>query len=92
MGRESKEVVKVFNKGKKSEKKVKVVLFPWERLNAVEATKKAFGLSGTSSSAGKTAKPSKASAKAAVKVAAKPAKAGNGKAGEKKAKQLLLLA
>jgi S-adenosylmethionine synthetase len=92
MGRESKEIVKVFNKGKKSEKKVKVVLFPWERLNAVEATKKAFGLSGTSAAAGKAAKPSKATAKAAVKVAAKPAKAGNGKAGEKKAKQLLLLA
>lgn len=44
MGREPKEVVKVFNKGKKNEKKVKVKLFPWEELNAVNAVKKAFGL------------------------------------------------
>ncbi len=44
MGRESKEVVKVFNKGKKNEKKVKVKLFPWEELNSVQATKTAFGL------------------------------------------------
>lgn len=44
MGRESKEVTKVFNKGKANEKKVKVKLFPWEELNAVAATKKAFGL------------------------------------------------
>jgi S-adenosylmethionine synthetase len=82
MGRESKEVVKVFNKGKKNEKKVKVVLFPWERLNAVEATKKAFGLNGAT----------KATAKSAVKVKAKPA---NGKSSDKKVKepkQLTLLA
>ncbi len=44
MGRESKEVTKVFNKGKANEKKVKVKLFPWEELNAVAATKKVFGL------------------------------------------------
>jgi S-adenosylmethionine synthetase len=42
MGRESKVVEKVFNKGKKNEKKVKVKLFPWEELNAVAAVKKAF--------------------------------------------------
>ncbi len=87
MGRESKEVVKVFNKGKKNEKKVKVVLFPWERLNAVDATKKAFGLTGVA--AGKSAK----SAKPAVKVVAKPA--SNGKSTDKKSKetkQLTLLA
>ena len=44
MGRESKVVEKVFNKGKKNEIKVKVKLFPWEELNAVEATKKKFGI------------------------------------------------
>ncbi|GAB4142063.1 MAG: methionine adenosyltransferase [Bacteroidia bacterium] len=42
MGRESKVVEKIFNKGKKNEKKVKVKLFPWEELNAVEAVRKAF--------------------------------------------------
>lgn len=57
MGRDSKEVVKVFNKGKKNEKKIKVVLFPWERLNAVEATRKAFGLSGTVKKTSANAKP-----------------------------------
>ena len=80
-------MVKVFNKGKKTEKKVKVVLFPWERLNAVDATKKAFGLAGVA--AGKSAK----SAKPAVKVVAKPA--SNGKSTDKKSKetkQLTLLA
>jgi S-adenosylmethionine synthetase len=44
MGRESKTVEKIFNKGKDNEKRVKVKLFPWEDLNAIEATKKAFGL------------------------------------------------
>jgi S-adenosylmethionine synthetase len=44
MGRETKEVTKVFNKGKDNEKKVKVKLFPWEELNAVSAVKKAFKL------------------------------------------------
>ncbi len=44
MGRKSQEVVKVFNKGKKNEKKVKVKLFPWEELNAVAQVKKAFGI------------------------------------------------
>jgi S-adenosylmethionine synthetase len=44
MGRECREVVKVFNKGKKNEKKVKVKLFPWEELNAVPQMKKAFGI------------------------------------------------
>jgi len=44
MGRESKEVTKVFNKGKKNEKKIKVKLFPWEELNAIPAVKKAFGI------------------------------------------------
>ena len=42
MGREPKVVVKVFNEGKKTEKRVKVELFPWEKLNYVEAVKKAF--------------------------------------------------
>ncbi|MBX2902430.1 MAG: methionine adenosyltransferase [Chitinophagales bacterium] len=44
VGRETKEVVKVFNKGKKNETKVKVKLFPWEELNALAVVKKAFGL------------------------------------------------
>ncbi len=42
MGRKSEEVTKVFNKGKENELKVKVKLFPWEDLNAVDAVKKAF--------------------------------------------------
>ncbi|MBK9329071.1 MAG: methionine adenosyltransferase [Sphingobacteriales bacterium] len=44
MGRKSEEVTKVFNKGKENEIKVKVKLFPWEDLNAVDAVKKAFKL------------------------------------------------
>ncbi|MFN0033014.1 MAG: methionine adenosyltransferase [Flavobacteriales bacterium] len=44
MGRESKVVEKIFNKGKKQEKKVKVKLFPWEELNAIEALKKVFAI------------------------------------------------
>ncbi len=44
MGRECKVVEKVFNKGKKDEKKMKVKLFPWEELNAVADVKKAFGI------------------------------------------------
>ncbi|SHI00581.1 methionine adenosyltransferase [Chryseolinea serpens] len=42
MGREPKVVEKIFNKGKKSEKKVKVELFPWEKLDFVDTVKKAF--------------------------------------------------
>jgi S-adenosylmethionine synthetase len=44
MGREPKLVEKVFNKGKKNEKKVKVELFPWEKLDYVDKVKKAFKL------------------------------------------------
>ncbi len=44
MGRESKVVEKIFNKGKRNEKKVKVKLFPWEELNALKDVKKAFGV------------------------------------------------
>lgn len=44
MGREAKTVEKVFNKGKKNEKKVKVELFPWEKLDYVDAIQKAFKL------------------------------------------------
>ena len=44
MGRESKVVKKTFNKGKKNEKTVEVRLFPWEDLNCVSATQKAFGI------------------------------------------------
>ncbi|MEO7175718.1 MAG: methionine adenosyltransferase [Saprospiraceae bacterium] len=42
MGRESKEVSKTFNKGKKNELSMKVRLFPWEDLNAIAEVKKAF--------------------------------------------------
>ena len=42
MGRESKVVEKVFNKGKKNELKVKVKLFPWEELNSIDAVRTAF--------------------------------------------------
>jgi S-adenosylmethionine synthetase len=44
MGRESKMVEKVFNKGKKNEKTLKVELFPWEKLDHVDEVKKAFKL------------------------------------------------
>jgi S-adenosylmethionine synthetase len=44
MGRDSKVVSKVFNKGKKNEKKVEVELFTWEKLDYVEKVKAAFGL------------------------------------------------
>ncbi len=57
MGREPKEVVKVFNKGKKNEKKIKVKLFPWEELNAVNATRTAFKMmNGAASGKVKTGK------------------------------------
>ncbi len=42
MGREPEVVTKIFNEGKKSEKKVKVELFPWEKLDYVDPVKKAF--------------------------------------------------
>jgi S-adenosylmethionine synthetase len=42
MGREHKVVEKIFNKGKQNEKKIKVELFPWEKLDYVDAVKKAF--------------------------------------------------
>ena len=44
MGREPKVVEKIFNKGKKNELKMKVELFPWERLDHVDQVKKSFGL------------------------------------------------
>jgi S-adenosylmethionine synthetase len=44
MGRDSKTVEKTFNKGKDNELKVKVKLFPWEELNALDVVKKAFKL------------------------------------------------
>lgn len=44
MGREPKEVVKTFNKGKENEKKVTVELFTWEKLDYVSKVKRAFGL------------------------------------------------
>jgi S-adenosylmethionine synthetase len=44
MGREPKIVEKTFNKGKANEVKMKVELFPWEKLDHVEQVKKAFKL------------------------------------------------
>lgn len=44
MGRESKSVEKVFNKGMKNEKRVTVELFPWEKLDYVNNVKRAFRL------------------------------------------------
>lgn len=44
MGREPRTVEKVFNKGKKSELKMQVELFPWEKLDYVEQVKRTFGL------------------------------------------------
>jgi S-adenosylmethionine synthetase len=38
-------VDKVFNKGKVNETKISVELFPWEKLDHVDAVKKAFKLS-----------------------------------------------
>lgn len=45
MGRENMIVEKIFNKGRRDEKKVKVELFPWEKMDYVESVKKAFKLS-----------------------------------------------
>ena len=75
MGREPQTITKTFNKGKKSEVKIKVELFPWEKLDLVEAFKKGFGLNGKV--AVKAAKPTKdvvtaKAAKPAKKEAAKP--------------------
>lgn len=44
MGREPRVVEKIFNKGTKTEKRVKVELFPWEKLDYVDVVKKAFKL------------------------------------------------
>jgi S-adenosylmethionine synthetase len=44
MGREPRVVEKVFNKGKQNELKLMVELFPWEKLDYVDAIRKAFGL------------------------------------------------
>jgi S-adenosylmethionine synthetase len=44
MGRQPVEVIKVFNKGRKDEKRMKVKLFPWEELNALSDVKRAFGI------------------------------------------------
>ncbi len=44
MGREAKVVEKIFNKGKRNELKTTVELFPWEKLDYIDAVKKAFKL------------------------------------------------
>ena len=43
MGREPRTVEKIFNKGKGNELKLKVELFPWEKLDHVDQVKKVFG-------------------------------------------------
>jgi S-adenosylmethionine synthetase len=45
MGREPQIVEKIFNEGKKSQLKMKVELFPWEKLDYVDQVKKAFKIS-----------------------------------------------
>ena len=42
MGRKTEVKEKIFNKGKKNEKRIKVKLFPWEELNYVDKLKSAF--------------------------------------------------
>ncbi|PUZ23157.1 methionine adenosyltransferase [Chitinophaga parva] len=44
MGRKNEVVTKIFNEGKKNEKKVEVELFTWEKLDYVDKVKAAFGL------------------------------------------------
>jgi S-adenosylmethionine synthetase len=44
MGRKNEVVTKIFNKGKKNELKLKVELFTWEKLDYLDAVKKAFKL------------------------------------------------
>jgi S-adenosylmethionine synthetase len=44
MGRKNETITKVFNAGKKNEKKVKVELFTWEKLDYVSEIRKKFGL------------------------------------------------
>ena len=85
MGRQPETLIKTFNKGKKSEVKIKVELFPWEKLDLVEAFKKGFGLNGKA--AVKTAETTKAAepVKAAKKAADKPA--AKAKASAKPAKK-----
>lgn len=80
MGREPQVITKTFNKGKKNQKSIKVELFPWEKLDLVDAFKKAFALGATEkksapASAKKVAEApkAKANAKPAAKSTAKPA-------------------
>lgn len=44
MGREPRVVEKIFNKGKATEKRMTVELFPWEKLDHVDKVKKSFRL------------------------------------------------
>jgi S-adenosylmethionine synthetase len=72
MGREPQVIKKTFNKGKKNEITMKVELFPWEKLDLVDAFKKAFALGNTAKKAA-PASPKKAAEAPKAKVAAKPA-------------------
>ncbi len=80
MGREPQVITKTFNKGKKNQKTMKVELFPWEKLDLVDAFKKAFALGATEKKSAPTsakkvaeAPKAKANAKPAAKSTAKPA-------------------
>jgi hypothetical protein len=71
----------VFNKGKKNEKSIKVELFPWEKLDLVDAFKKAFALNNnalkkeTAASSKKTTEAPKSKSAAAAKAPVKKSKA-----------------
>jgi S-adenosylmethionine synthetase len=81
MGREPQVITKVFNKGKKNEKSIKVELFPWEKLDLVDAFKKAFALNNnalkkeTAASSKKTTEAPKSKSAAAAKAPVKKSKA-----------------
>ncbi len=72
MGREPQVIKKTFNKGKKNEITMKVELFPWEKLDLVDAFKNAFALGNTAKKAA-PASPKKAAEVPKAKVTAKPA-------------------
>ena len=80
MGRDPQKIEKWFNKGKANQKKITVELFPWEKLDLVDAFKKAFQGKATKPAAKanvaskeKSKTGAKADKKPAAKASAKPA-------------------
>ncbi len=63
MGRKPETKVKIFNKGKKNEKRISVKLFPWEELDYVTKIQTAFKAGSTKKSTPKKVVAKKASAK-----------------------------